>query len=325
MEQPRDERYPLPAIASLWRQNRVVPFLGAGASFVGAPPGATLPDAQAFARYLAQQSGYPGDPADPLTRVAQFAEDSAIGRESLLGYVSHEFDGVFDDVTSSVSKPYTCSLTRFLESIPEHIPKLIVSTNYDTIVERTLEREPFRSLGVRYFAMSHMMPGNAEFGRLLCYQSLADKPEKLVPSKVNALLRDVYKDHIIIYKMHGTSRYSGEPIAADSIVLTETDYVNFLAEDMLNRVPSTVIDTLRGSHLLFLGYSLEDWNFRVLLQRLRKLHTQQRPHWACRLYDENSQAGRLEKQFWDKRNVNLYNVDLGQFLTWLAGLIKPSA
>ena len=74
----------------------------------------------------------------------------------------------------------------------------------------------------------------------------------------------------------------------------------------------------RQANLLFLGYSLEDWNFRVLLQRLhniqQKEQTGERRHWAFRKLDRPDE---VELKFWEKRGVNLYGVSLEEFLSRL--------
>jgi hypothetical protein len=46
-------------IADCFRNGSVVPFLGAAASFVGAPKESALPDAVTLARLLATKADYP--------------------------------------------------------------------------------------------------------------------------------------------------------------------------------------------------------------------------------------------------------------------------
>ena len=121
--------------------------------------------------------------------------------------------------------------------------------------------------------------------------------------------------------MHGTSKMTSESGVLDSVVLTETDYVDFLAADMLKKIPTKIVQLLRDARLLFLGYSLEDWNFRVLLQRLHKLQKQRgleaRRHWAF-LKDPDP----VETKFWEKRGVNLYHQSLDNFLSNLVKKIQ---
>lgn len=66
--------------------------------------------------------------------------------------------------------------------------------------------------------------------------------------------------------------------------------------------------------MLFLGYALEDWNFRVLLRKLQLIQRQERDfalrHWAFLL-----KADDVEAKFWDRRGVNVYPISLDVVLS----------
>jgi SIR2-like domain len=69
----------------------------------------------------------------------------------------------------------------------------------------------------------------------------------------------------LVYHLHG---HAG---MLSSMVLTEDDYIDFvakLARDLEAVVPPTVQEALSFHSLLFVGYSLTDWNFHVLLRLL---------------------------------------------------------
>jgi hypothetical protein len=68
----------------------------------------------------------------------------------------------------------------------------------------------------------------------------------------------------LVYHLFG---HLGEP---DSVVLTEDDYFKYLIGVTKNNrlVPSSVRLALANTALLFLGFQLDDWNFRVLFQSL---------------------------------------------------------
>jgi hypothetical protein len=55
---------------------------------------------------------------------------------------------------------------------------------------------------------------------------------------------------------------------ADSLVLTEDDYFNYLIGVTSNRklIPEVVRRALADSALLFLGFRMDDWNFRVIFR-----------------------------------------------------------
>ena len=68
----------------------------------------------------------------------------------------------------------------------------------------------------------------------------------------------------LVYHMFGRI---DEP---DSIVLTEDDYFNFLIGVTGNKdlIPSVVRRALADTALLFLGFQMDDWNFRVLFRSI---------------------------------------------------------
>lgn len=71
-------------------------------------------------------------------------------------------------------------------------------------------------------------------------------------------------DRPLVYHVLGTLD------APDSIVITEDEYFDFLAEVSRNRelIPGVVREALADSSLLFVGFGLQDWDVRVLLRSL---------------------------------------------------------
>jgi hypothetical protein len=69
----------------------------------------------------------------------------------------------------------------------------------------------------------------------------------------------------LVYYLHGHT----DP---NSVVLTEDDYLTFLAAMQDPKLlPDVVRRAIASSSLLFIGYRMADWNIRVLLQGLRRL------------------------------------------------------
>jgi len=70
----------------------------------------------------------------------------------------------------------------------------------------------------------------------------------------------------VVFHLHG---HTGLP---ESIVLTEDDYFDFLvnvsADPMV--VPPRIQQSLTETSVLFIGYGLADWNFRVLLRSVSR-------------------------------------------------------
>jgi SIR2-like domain len=307
---------PFAVIAECFKNRGVVPFLGAAASFVGADLGSCLPSGAGLARLLAAYS-YPGSAEDPLGKIAQFIEEVPADRPFLLGKVESIF---FRDLSQS----YRSSLTDFVLDLPvTYMPRLLITTNYDVLLERA-----FESRGIPYLAISQVMRNSPYAGRFICYESLQQQWDQCILTRTAleerfVSMQEDEPDRVLLYKMHGTARIRHEDNFIDSIVVTESDYVEVLEDNRLNKVPSRILDLMRKSNLLFLGYSLEDWNFRVLLQRLERIQTEKKEHrkkhWACRLMDTPDE---VEQRFWNLRGIQLYSISLDTFLSQLKAAIK---
>ena len=90
---------------------------------------------------------------------------------------------------------------------------------------------------------------------------------RLVPE---APARSPTPERPLVYHLHGLATNLA------SMLLTEDDYVDFLMEaqaDLAQVVPCQVQEALGTTTLLFVGYGLNDWNFRVLLRSvMRKIN-----------------------------------------------------
>jgi hypothetical protein len=302
---------PYPAIARLLERRAITLFLGAAASLVKAAP-SQLPDGRQLTSDLAKLASYPGKETDPLTKVSQYLVEYAGGRDLILDYIKSRFH-------EEIPNDYRCALTDFLSQIPSrYIPRLIVSTNYDTLIERFLER-----LSIPYLCISHVLGRSKFTGRLIVYEKLGvfSKNDILTRAEAEEMLQDRLNDGhepIVLYKMRGSAvsyvprnaRDESLSGGLNSIVLTEQDYIDFLDRNTMQRLPIQVNKMLLQSQFLFLGYSLEDWNFRLLLHRLRENQGgADTKHWACLLHDDP-----VEAMFWQKRGVNIHHVSLDLFL-----------
>jgi hypothetical protein len=308
---------PFGVMSDCLRERTVIPFLGSAASYVGAAVNEAIPSAANLSAYFAKKAVYPGPVSDPLTKISQYLEEGPADRSFILSKVKELFnDNIHDN--------YECSFSKFLTEIPpEVIPPLIVSTNYDSVVECALQ-----NLGIPYISITHILRGSKYAGRLLCYSSIKDpicEDNIMTKSEVDEFWMEKTETnpHIItIYKMHGSAKCcSFEQL--DSIVLTENDYTDFMAQDLIRSIPTCIVDILRKNRLLFLGYSLSDWNFRVLLRKISNIQKNEnislKKHWAILLNTDD-----VETAFWDHRGVRVYCASLDEFLIDLRNNLKET-
>jgi hypothetical protein len=299
---------PYGLIWSSWKEGRVVPFLGAGASFVGRAPGqafdcespAFLPSGFDLSLCLAKAAEFPATEdweKGDLAKVCSYYEEMG-GRRKLRRYLRGMLNGDY--------RPGP--LHQFLAGVPA--PQVIVVTNYDTLVEQA-----FLAAGKPYDLVIYPADRKDIANSILWWRYGAPEP---VPVKANEL--DIDLSHTnVIYKMHGT--IARETEKWDNFVITEEDYVEFLSRMTTNAaVPSLFFPYFRERSFLFLGYSLRDWNLRVVLNNLDK-HRASRgpaggdedeevpPSWSIQL-----NPSRLEEILWGKKNVMIFDLALDDFV-----------
>jgi len=125
-----------------------------------------------------------------------------------------------------------------------------------------------------------------------------------------------FDERPVVLKIHGTIDRSNE--GREGYVITEDHYIEYLAEEALEKLlPKEFLTKLRNNHLLFLGYSLRDWNLRVFLRRLKRNPKQLYRPWAVLPY-----ADAVEEQFWRRQDVDIIKVTLK---TYIDGLEKELA
>ena len=215
-------------------------FLGAG---VHAPPpadgGFTYPEEERpllggdLAERLAEEcdfkTKFPDESPRDLQRVAlDYETEDGLGRKKLVDRL---------DTYLQVGKKPSPAL-RMLAALPF---KIIVTTNYDRLLESALHRAGKDPL-------------------VFVYDPKRTQPTPDMPA-------DPTSERPLVFKMHG------DLAQRDSIVITDEDYIRFVQrmsdKGILHPVPETVAFRMSKWPILFLGYSLRDYNLRLLFRTLR--------------------------------------------------------
>ena len=308
-----------PPFGDIWdglRAGNVIPFLGAGASLAGRQPGLAWqassspfpPNGAELARYLAERCSFPAEEEqDDLAKVSSYAAD--VSGRSLLR----------QRLRSVLNRPYPVgAIHKLLAELPSHL--LVVVTNYDTLLE-----DAFRAAGKAFDLVVYPAERPAWGNSLLWWAN--DKTEP-VAIEAKELDLDLARTSVI-YKMHGTVWPAGEQW--DNFVITEEDYVEFLSRMTTNTssaVPAQFYHYSRTRSFLFLGYSLRDWNLRVVLRNLRRQFEAETrgerpdevPSWAIQW-----NPSPLEQKLWDRRNVSIFDMDLAEFAARLTAVQSATA
>lgn len=212
------------------RAGKCTPFLGAGADY------GVLPLGSEIAQDWAKKFGYPLGDVENLARVATYLavkHDAMYPKEMLL---ENWFRNPKLPDYNKLDEPHAT-----LASLP--LP-MYMTTNYDPFMTKALiaaGKRPHREL-CKWNKFIKESP------------SIFDKNPSFEPSP----------EEPVVFHLHGHDEF------AESLVLTEDDYLDFLVsisrDDEL--LPHQVRRCLAGTSLLFVGYSLADWSFRVLFRGL---------------------------------------------------------
>jgi len=187
--------------------------------------------ARALAMDAAYQQRYPNDDTTNLARVAQTYE-SLHRREGLIAKVR--------ELAESGKEP-----SPVLRALAELDFPVVVTTNYDTLFQRAL-------------GLAGKVP------LISIYHSNENVP---IPVPTNDMTQTPPAGQPFLYKMHGDIQ------TGESLVLTDEDYIQFILRmrdpEPFQVIPNVVLGAMKAGPTLFVGYSLRDYNLRVLLKRLR--------------------------------------------------------
>ena len=225
--------------------------------------------------------------AHDLPRVALHIEARPGGRNQLLTLLA--------DILPDKEREPSPLLTT-LAQLPF---RLIVTTNYDRLMERAFKQET----NIEPIVVVQPTRGFKPKKQREWEQKLA----QLVPATPSARGND---EPLILYKIHGTF---GDDEAG--LVISEEDYIGFptvAGTDSRRGMPPLIRQMVVDGNLLFLGYSLEDWNFRAIYKGLIEPLPDSKKRMSFAIQRRPSE---FWANFWAKppKNVTIYDKDLYTF------------
>jgi len=220
--------------------------------------------------------------------------------------------GLLEELRECLGHAYEFGrLHALLAALPGH--HLFVVTNYDVMLEQAFKaaQKPYD---------------------LVVYPTATDRPDLAAAvlwwphgaAAANAVAPDQLVIDLttttVIFKMHGTLPADSPP-DGDTCVITEEDYAEFLARMTQSQAIPTIFHRhFHARSFLFLGYSLRDWNLRVLLHNLRlpTAPTDDPAAGAARRRPPDSWAiqympSAFEREVWRSRGVRIFHEDLDRF------------
>jgi SIR2-like domain len=319
-------------IAELMLEGKIVPFLGAGASSYhvdenvsnnpdlrGPPTGRRLLDIIAKEAGIEAQCRRCPKPAHDLAQVASYY--------ARVEHTRRQLDSKLLRLTGDAAfRPNP--LHKLLARVAMKQPMLLITTNYDTLLEKAfdLAGAPYEVVATAADRLAYRSAGEdtdedgVELHPAGPGPMHADVEAAMIyPASVRAEL----KDRSLIYKVHGTVATGGWK---GGYLIAEEDYVRFLGSmDQAHICPFAIRNRLRKKVILpggqkallhslfFLGYSLNDWNLRVLLDGLGVGNggPDERHYAILRNPDP------VTKQLLQKRNITVHNADLNDLVSEL--------
>jgi SIR2-like domain len=249
-----------------------------------------IPLGSDIARDWAQIHKYPLNDFTDLAKVSQFLAteyDAAFPKDEMI----QRLEGVKTPDFAALDEPHAV-----LADLP--LP-VYITTNYDDFMMRALRsrnRDPEREM-CRWNKFLQAEP------------SLFDNFEPTVARPV-------------VFHLHGCSDVS------ESLVLTEDDYLDFLVKIWKEAlIPPRIERALSGASLLFLGYRLADWDFRVLFHGLVTYieRSLQRGHVSVQLVpldkgasiEQKARVQRYLDRYFDRLKISVYWGDCRLFVAEL--------
>ena len=277
------EEQDLKLIFNAIESGKCLAFLGAGAGTASHKNDRAdeprLPTGGELAAWLAEKCQYTNGTTYDLARVAEyFVYQSSGDRDNLIEALREKIQ------ISCPPRPIHTVLAQLRQI------KVIITSNYDTLLENELTKYGRRLTKNTY---------NPQYSRTGHFLGKA--------------FADFKEGDVILHKMHGSI---DEP---ESLVITESDYIRYLANisDVDRGMPEYFRkNVIPQSILLFLGYSLQDWNFRVIWEGVlagRMPWDKQRVSYALMKNPQHFQI-----RYWARQQIDVFDEDLTDFAVKLA-------
>jgi hypothetical protein len=284
--------------------------------------GRWLPNPSEIAAAWAEDHGYPFADKDNLARVAQYLASN-----------------------QGVDFPRCELVHRLMREFTEHVPEGLRPDNSHETLTDLIKSVGWANLGddpneVHQVLASLDLPlyltTNCDSCMAEALAAQGKKPEREICLWNDALygLPSLFEDDPtyeataeapLVYHLFGSDE------VVESLVLTEDNYLDFLVRISaeMERIPPPIWAALANSSLMFLGYSLHDWEFRVILRGLVATRSRRRrfKHVAVQLeesdiagVDAGSPTGAVQnflQQYFQDAEINVFWGTVPQFVAEL--------
>lgn len=231
-----------------------------------------------------------------LASAAEYQERYRGSRKKFLRFL----EGVIEDGQRTAPVPMVLDLLADVRA-----PTLIVSATLDLVLEERL-----RTAGKRCLIATHIIRSyeGAEDGKILVLRG--DQTEVCLADRM-----DVTDVDYLIYKPLGSPllhRCVDPEKEIDTVVITESDYLTFLGrlQNQHTRIPTSFTRPLQRRPLLFLGYPMDVWQCRLLVQVFETIGIGAKHESFVAV---RQPASSMEELIWKRLGADLIQLDPNDF------------
>lgn len=282
-------------LARQLQNGECTPFIGAGAS------AGVMPTAERLSQEIAERFDYPFPDGHEFQHVSQYATIRSFSAAAFKEDLAAEFGELDPPNGVGPENPYA-----MLARLPL---STYITTNYDAFIVRALLKAGKSPIHEHYPWYEARMPRS---GR--AHRPTVERP--------------------LVYHLHGNFGNS------HSMVCSEEDYHVFLAnlarrKDPRWKLPIPIVGAITQRPLLFVGYSLRDWTFRIIFHALLMPRAEMLKHahvsiqLAPRLTDGRpetlARAKDYLERYYGQFKISVYWGGTDLFFQTLAGYLDSSA
>jgi SIR2-like protein len=253
-------------------EEKCTPFIGSGAyaKWDILPPN-WIKTPKEIALELAKDNEYPLEDSGQLDRVTQFLaiqKDDNLNPKKIISKKLKQIDPPNFSLPEYSNTPYAVLANLNLP--------IYITTNYDLFLESAL-KDKGKAPVSEFCVWNTALEKHVEIAEIPSI--LKVKPKKYIPTHTKPLVYHLYG----LYRLKVLYRPDGDihddKDLLQSMVLTESDYIDFVislykagfGEESI--LPIIIQKALATTSLLFIGYGLEEINFRIIFRGLMNFLT----------------------------------------------------
>jgi hypothetical protein len=244
-----------------------------------------------------------------LATVAEYRERFVASRDRFL----NELHRIVEDQSRAAQPPPALEMLVGLE----HRPPLVVATTHDQMLEDALSKA-----GRPFVVVTHVVRSldGEHDGKILVMRR--DAP----PVFCHADGVDLDPADFVVYRPLGSPLLHDRldpALEIDTVVITETDHLTFLGrlENQHMQVPTRFSRFLQRRPLLFLGYGLDVWHYRLVMHVFQSAGGRAN---GAHVMAIRQPASEMESLTWQRLGADVVQLEVNEFARRVVAPVAPA-